>query len=144
MSKSITKKPIMPGENTIADSHVKFILHNLFWKILGDNNINHEQFSGAIDRFISKNLSNLSSINIRKLSSIRGNLKKEFFKKNMTWRVFVKGLLLMNVRKFRITVDVYQPSGKVTSHGISVNLNTMDQESIVEEISESKDNESEP
>lgn len=111
-------KHILPGKR-IETSQVKYILFKFLWSILSELGINQSAFTVAIDRFIAKNS---REINLKKISSIRGNMKKEFFNKNMSWPVFVKGLLFLNIPKFKLSITLYHATGKVTEHNISVDF----------------------
>lgn len=111
-------KHILPGKR-IETSQVKYILFKFLWSILSELGINQAAFTMAIDRFIAKNS---SAVNLKKVSSIRGNMKKEFFNKNMSWPVFVKGLLFLNIPKFKLTITLFHATGKVTQHELNVDF----------------------
>lgn len=122
------------NDNDVTKSRVKSILNILFWRVLNDVGVKPAAFSDMIDRYISRHN---KTIELRKISSVRGNLKKEFFKDTMTWRVFVKGLLILNIPKFSITLTLYHPTGKITTHEATVNFTG--EESAREVLSSSQD-----
>lgn len=55
-------------------------------------------------------------------SSARGNLQKEIFKADMSWKVFTKGLRFLGVRSFEITIKLNHSNGRTSVHSESVNL----------------------
>lgn len=122
-------KHILPGKR-IETSHVKYILFKFLWSILSELGINQSAFTVAIDRFIAKNS---REINVKKISSIRGNMKKEFFNRNMSWPVFVKGLLFLNIPKFKLSITLYHATGKITNHEVSVDFLAGEPIEIIEE-----------
>lgn len=55
-------------------------------------------------------------------SSARGNLQKEIFKADMSWKVFTKGLRFLGVRSFELTITLHHQNGRSSIHTESVNL----------------------
>ena len=58
-------------------------------------------------------------------ASARGNLTKELMKKGMSWRVFMKAMVFLGLRKFDIIIVATHGNGKVTQHMKTVNLGSM-------------------
>lgn len=108
-----SKMPI--PENKSADR----LLARLFHKILFERNYSLVEFSKLMDSYISKSS---GPSNIRDVSSRKGNFKKELFKDKMSWNVFVKGITLLDVWKFDITVYLHAATGRTYVHGRSIEL----------------------
>lgn len=106
------------------------ILSSVFRSILKDLKIGGERFNTLIHKYIVR--ANIP-MNLKEVSSVRGNLKKELLKSAMTWKVFVKGISFLNVWKFEFTIRLYHMNGMVTDHSKTVVLDTVDQE-IMENI----------
>lgn len=51
--------------------------------------------------------------NRRDQTSARGNLTKEFVKRSMTWKVFLKGLKFLQFYKFELTFRFYRENDEV-------------------------------
>lgn len=95
------------------------ILAGVFRTILSNLNIDPAAFNSLLEKYIIKTgVPN----NIKEISSLRGNLKKELLKSVMSWRIFVKGLVFLNIIKFDIAFTLYHAIGKVTIHGRTVTL----------------------
>lgn len=62
--------------------------------------------------------------NPRDIASIRGNLNKEFLRKTMTWKVFVKAMMFLKIRRFRIIIIAQVENGKVIEVSQLVDFNT--------------------
>lgn len=99
------------------------ILASLFRTILSELGINWARFNVLLERYVVR--ANIP-LNVKEISSVRGNLKKELLKSVMSWKVFIKGLMFLNVRKFEITVRLYHASGMITEHGKEVILDPDD------------------
>ena len=113
-------QPILTGT---SDS----ILSALFRSILYDIGITPTRFNILLERYmINANLPK----NTKESSSLRGNLKKELLKGFMSWRVFIKGLVFLNIGKFDLSINLYHRNGSVTTHTTTVSLRT---ETLAEE-----------
>ena len=66
--------------------------------------------------------------NPRDIASIRGNLNKEFLRKTMTWKVFVKAMMFLKVKRFRIIVIAQFENNKIVEVSHLVDVNTAYQE----------------
>lgn len=94
---------------------------HLFKDILVAMNITTNKFNDLIAQYIIK--ANIP-INMERVSSTRGNLKKELLKSTMSWKVLVKGLIFLKVPRFVIGVSLYHKNGKVTNHYRTVRLDS--------------------
>lgn len=52
----------------------------------------------------------------------RGNLTKEFIKEQMTWKVFLKGMRFLQLKKIKFTVEATHWNDRITIHSTDVNL----------------------
>jgi hypothetical protein len=102
------------------------ILSSMFRSILKELNISALRFDRLLTDYINKaKLTN----NVKEVSSQRGNLKKELLKTTMSWKVFIKALVFLNVRRFDMTVRLYHDNGMVTEHHKTVSLTNYTEES---------------
>ena len=60
--------------------------------------------------------------NIKQASNARRNLKKELLSTSLSWRVFIKGLIFLRVRKFDLNIRLYHNDGSITNHSRTVIL----------------------
>lgn len=63
--------------------------------------------------------------NMREISSARGNIKKELMNEKMSWKVFVKGLVFLDIAEFVIAIDLYHRRGDITTHRRAIILDQM-------------------
>lgn len=95
------------------------ILASLFRTILFDIGIDTGKFNILLERYmIRAGLPN----NIRESSSVRGNLKKELLKNSISWKVFIKGLMFLNITKFELVIRLHHSNKIVTEHKKTVAL----------------------
>jgi hypothetical protein len=109
-----------PFGDDIRNGTSDSVLASLFKTILMDLGITAMRFDQLIDRYMVAALIS----NIKEVSSQRGNLKKELLKSQMSWKVFIKGLVFLNISKFDITVTLTHANGRSTIHTKSIKLDT--------------------
>lgn len=105
------------SEITHGDS--QSILSRLFRKFLYKRtNVDKHQegsnsylavFNVLLERYIIRSGINQ---NLKEISSVRGNLKKELLKSSMSWKIFIKGMRFLGVEKFKISITIYPKYGK--------------------------------
>lgn len=108
-----TDKPEFGGSDAI--------LAGMFRNIIHDTGISLMKWNELMNTYI-KDPRNSIPTNNKEQSSERGNLQKELFKSKMTWKVFCKGMRLLNFTKFKISLDVYHLDGKISIHSAMVRL----------------------
>ncbi len=108
-----------PYGNEIKTGTSDSILASLFRTILHDLGITATRFNILLEKYIIK-----AGIpkNVKDISSQRGNLKKELLKNTMTWKVFIKAMIFLNVNKIDIRIRLHHPTGTITEHHKSVIL----------------------
>jgi len=89
------------------------VLASLFRSIIFDLGIGIERFNVLVERYMVR--AHLPT-NLKEASSVRGNLRKELLKPSMSWKVFIKGLKFLNIKKFDLNVTLYHASGRTTEH----------------------------
>jgi hypothetical protein len=109
------KLPKLVGEVTKTDSLLAMLFKDIMFKM----GVNAQHFMRLIADYIFK--ANIPA-NVKEISSTRGNLKKELFKSSITWKVFIKGLSFLHVKRFTLGIYLHHHNGKVTEHKRSVNL----------------------
>ncbi len=101
------------------------VLASMFKTILMDLGITAMRFDQLIDRYMVNALIS----NIKEVSSQRGNLKKELLKAQMSWKVFIKGLVFLGVVRFELALTLHHANGKATIHSKVIKLDNVDKES---------------
>ena len=123
--KEVRTRSTRPGQQTvpygvpITSGPISSILAALYRIILTSNGIDQSQFFGCIENYIRKNK---AALNIREISSFRSNLIKELMRSTMSWKVFNKGLCLIGVVRYSITINYQSANGKVYTNSFGVDL----------------------
>ncbi len=108
-------------EQPIRSGTSDSILASMFRHILASNNVTNEAFNSHLEKYIIR-----SGIprDLKELSSLRGNLKKELTKNTMSWRVFVKALRFFNIHKFELVIRIHSQvkNGNPIEYSRMVNL----------------------
>lgn len=97
------------------------ILARLWRTILSDLNMQPGQFELLLSDFITNARRKIPDNRVSKLFT-RGNLRREFEKPTMTFKVFMKGMKLLKVRKLRLAVELEFSTKRKTLHQVSVDL----------------------
>lgn len=111
-----------PVDSDIRTGSPSSVLAALFRGILFDLGISPQRFGILLDNYIRRTRPS----NIKEAASLRGNLKKELTKPTMSFKVFVKGLVFLNVRRFDISIRLYHFDGTTTEHMRRVSLDGND------------------
>lgn len=91
------------------------ILTAMFALIMYETGIENMKWNNLMTRYIKDPKNSIPSNN-REQSSERGNLNKELLQKSkMTWKVFCKGMRLLNYTKFELVINVHHRD-KITVH----------------------------
>ena len=114
--RSIKPKPIAaPIHNGGTDS----VLSGLFRVIMFNLNIDTTKFARLMDRYI---INAGIPYNTRETTSVKGNLKKELLSDKMSWKVFIKGLMFLNIQKFELSIKLHHHNDIITEHSKTVVL----------------------
>ncbi len=105
-------------------SGLNYVLWDLFCNIISALNMNVYTWNSLMVNYVKKQERHFQ--NRRDTASIRGNLNKEFTRGNMTWKVFCKGLMFLQVVKFKISIDLTFATGRTTHHEQVVTFNSVD------------------
>jgi hypothetical protein len=105
-------------------SGLNHVLWDLFCHIIASLNMTVFTWNSLMVTYVKKQEKHFQ--NRRDTASIRGNLNKEFTRGNMTWKVFCKGLMFLQVVKFKITLDLTFGNGRHTTHSQIVTFNSVD------------------
>lgn len=106
-------------EQPIRSGSPDSTLASMFRLILSNYGIGNDRFNAILERYIIR--ANIPR-NIKEISSVRGNLKKELTKTAMSWRVFIKGLKFLGVERFDLVIRLYDKQGKSYDHVRSIVL----------------------
>lgn len=116
----------LPFGDMIRSGGVDAILSALYRRILQDINLDSvSTFENLLAKYVLKNYKNTTSI--KEQSALRAAMRKELLKNKMTFKVFVKGLRVLNVRRFKITIELEHANRKTTVHTLPV-INSHDTE----------------
>lgn len=110
----------------ITDNVVSILFHDIMFAL----EIDTRRFMELVASYIVK--ADIP-VNTSEISSARGNLKKELFKPSITWKVFIKGLMFLRVKRFQIGLYLHHYSGKVSSHGYKIQLDGSHNTEILED-----------
>lgn len=100
-------------EDKIKTGKPDSVLASLFRLIQFELGVTPERFNRLMENYMrNANIPN----NLREASSLRGNLKKELQKDTMSWKVFIKALVFLNIKKFKITLELYHENKHITQH----------------------------
>lgn len=122
--KSLRERTVKPG-TAVQSGGVDGILASLYHGILFSLNINATRFNILMEQFLSDKQNGLAD-NIRDRSNIRGNLRKELLRSHMTWKVFCKGLLFLDVPSFEVVIRLHHRNKSITEHSKHVYLTPED------------------
>jgi hypothetical protein len=95
------------------------ILASLFRTIMHEMGINNEKFNYLMLRYLDDPRNHIPR-NIRDRSTVRGNLKKQLLKTTMTWKVFCKSLMFLNIRTLEFNLSL-EHSNNDSHHQLIVN-----------------------
>ena len=123
-------------------SGISGVLSALFVQFMIKTGITGERWRYLIDDFARKE--GTHNDNRRDIASIRGNLNKEFLRNTMTWKVFVKAMMFLKFRKFRIIIVAQLGDGSIVEASVVVDSSTADhlntdREYIEKVVSDSED-----
>jgi hypothetical protein len=125
------KEAIKAFDAPIRSGTTDSVLSRMFRSILNDLGlVEVSKFNEIISRYIIKMK---VPLNLYDTTLARGNLSKELRKSTMTWRTFVKGLIVMNVWMFEIKLTLHHRNGKITEHKTVCDLSNVSIETEGEE-----------
>ena len=103
------KEAIRPFGDEINTGSPGSILSGLYRAILKELGIEEARFRMFVDRYVESTSNGCDS---KELSSMKGNARNELLKSVMTWKVFLKGLSVLNITQFEIAVQLYMDDDK--------------------------------
>lgn len=107
------KDAIMNYGEEIKTGTPDSILSSLFRTILNDIGMDIHRFNGLLLKYLTRINHEL---NFREIASIRGNLSNELLRSVMTWKVFMKGLLFLNIQQFMILITIEDDKEQISHH----------------------------
>lgn len=109
----------LPYETEIRSGTPNSILASLYRQILHDQGIDGAKFLYLMAKYMR--VANIPA-NTVEVASVRGNLKRELMKAVMSWKTFIKGIMVLNIRRFDITISLHHRNGVITNHSKSITL----------------------
>jgi hypothetical protein len=95
------------------------VLAALYRKILDDIHLRDvSAFENLLVKYINKTYRNIS--NIKEQTSVKSNIRKELLKTKMSLKVFIKGLRVLNIRRFELLIRIEHANRTVTQHSLPV------------------------
>lgn len=85
----------------IRTGSVNSMLKRLFIEMLKAMNVDSIMYENRIDQYIVN--AGLPK-NMKELSSVRGNIKKELSKTAMSWKTFMKSMVFSGVKEFKLSI----------------------------------------
>ena len=113
----------------ISTANTDSVLAALFQRVMFELGINDQKFHLLLEKYLTNPRNGIPQ-NITDKSSARGNLRKELLRRVMSWKVFIKGLKFLNIRKCKLSITLTHVNGSETIHAIDINLNTMELEEV--------------
>lgn len=105
----------LPDRGINKAKGVSGVLTRMWRQMLADHALTLEQIDNLITSYIYNPRNGVPN-NRRDQISARGNLTKEIFKEQMSWKVFCKALRVLGVIKFEISIKAYYYDGKTSIH----------------------------
>jgi hypothetical protein len=96
-------------------------LSRLFRQMLKDRNVGPERFGQLMADYLL-NPRNRIPKNRKDMTSARGNLGMALSQKEMTWKVFCKGLAFFKIIKIDIAIRAYYANGQESIHSTTMVL----------------------
>lgn len=113
-------------ERQIYSNTIESVLSILFRKMLFQLNITPEKFNYLMINYLNKSK---TPGNVKERSTIRGNLKRELLDERISWKVFCKGLIFLNVKSLDITIKLtingFESTHRLLNCEISKNENRL-------------------
>lgn len=97
-------------------------LSTMFGQLMLAMNMNQVKFQQLMALYIKRSHVQRNMVAI---SSARGNIKKELMNKKISWKVFIKGLVVLDVSHFVFRVDLTHRRGDITTHSRSIIIDQM-------------------
>lgn len=116
-------------------SGIRGVLYEVFCDMLVSLNMDVMRWSYLLNDYVRKQAPHFQ--NRRDMTSLRGNLNKEFTRKTMTWKVFCKALMFLQVVRFKLIIEAEYSNGKIVRYVKPVSFGTVDPHLNTEEDEES-------
>ena len=101
--------------STSDTNNVKNSLSDIYYGLLFDLNISKDKFNNLLDSYLSLFSNDVFNTLNEKLNEKR-KLLTQIFNTTMTWKVFCKGIKIINVVKFKMVFTLIDKDGKTLIH----------------------------
>lgn len=98
------KDNIKPYREDIDVGQPDSILSGLYRTILHELGIEESRWESLVHKYITRTIKDVSA---KELSSVRSNFRNELMKSVMTWKVFNKGLQVINIKEYDVGLQVW-------------------------------------
>ena len=118
------RKVLSAHDKCVNATHgINGILARLFRQMLSNLKVDPGKWNSLMYDYVT-DPRNAVPMNRKDQTSARGNIAKELFRPQMTWKVFCKGLRLLHIVRFEIQIVAYHRVGHPTVHSTTVDLGT--------------------
>ena len=97
------------------DNNIKNSLSDIYYSLLFDLNITKDKFNNLLDSYLSLFSNDVFNTLNERLNEKR-KLLNQIFNTTMTWKVFCKGIKIINVIKFKMVFTLIDKDGKTLTH----------------------------
>ena len=111
------------------------ILAKLWRKVLYDTSMENSRLEYHLSRYVERARHNMVDPSVAGYYN-KGNLRRELAKPALTWKVFIKALRVIDVVHIEIGIKLKHRGGKITLHGVNVNISD-DEEMMRDETGKS-------
>ena len=101
--------------STSDTNNVKNSLSDIYYGLLFDLNISKDKFNNLLDSYLSLFSNDVFNTLNERLNEKR-KLLNQIFNSTMTWKVFCKGIKIINVVKFKMVFTLIDKDGKTLIH----------------------------
>ena len=101
------------------------MLARLLRQIYFDLQVEYSRIEYNIDQYIKRQRKSAVDAEVSGYYN-RGNLRRELIKDDMTWKVFIKNLKIMDIPKFRIILELHHRYRDVSYHKVDIDISTDD------------------
>lgn len=116
-----------PDKGASKTYGINGVLARLFRTMLKDLGVDGARWGSLMSDYLT-DPRNAVPENKRDKTSARGNINKELFRPQMTWKVFFKGLRFLKIAEFEIQIITVRKNGQRYVHVTNVVLDTLDDE----------------
>ena len=141
MSKNNMQKVIAaPDKQVSKTSGANGVLSRLFRQVMSDLNVTGPRFGNLLQHYILDSRYGIPN-NKKDQASKRGNMTRELASAQMTWKIFIKAMRILQFTKVEFIINCHHQDGKTSLHSTVVDFGTRGNFSKFNEALEQPENE---